>query len=103
MANRMYVVTYEIPATTSLDIRKKISEAIKATGNWWHHIEFSWLVVADKTASDIAKEITPHIREVNGTLLVIEVHPSNRQGLLTDRGWKWIRRWANRFQGLPDP
>ena len=101
MPNRMYVVTYEIPGATNLNLRRKITEAIKATGNWWHHVEFSWLVVADKTASDIAEEITPHIREANGTLLVMQVEPSNRQGLLPGNGWKWIRTWANRFKGAP--
>jgi hypothetical protein len=102
MANRMYIVTYDLPSTTSSVKRKVISDAIKASGNWWHHIDCSWLIVADKTADEIAMPITHHIKEAHGTLLVMQVEPSNRQGLLNEKGWAWIRTWSNRFRGLPN-
>ncbi len=102
MAKRMYIVTYDVPLSTSAEARKAISDAVKASGNWWHHLKWSWLIVADKTANDIAAQITPHIKEVDGSLLVMEVEPSNRQGLLTEKGWEWIRTWSKRFPGPPN-
>ena len=97
MAKRMYVVTYEVPDTTNAEMRKAISEAIQASGNWWRHLKSTWLLVADKDADTIAKAISPYVQKANGRLLVMEVVPSNRQGLLPKKGWEWIKRWVEIF------
>ncbi len=102
MARRMYIVTYDVPRTASAETRKAISDAVQASGNWWHYLKWTWLVVSDKTANDIATQIIPHVRDANGRLLVMEVAVSNRQGLLPGKGWAWIKTWSNRFRGLPD-
>lgn len=101
MAKRMYIVTYDVPFLTSLEKKKAIADAVKASGGaWWHYLTWTWLVVSDKTANDIATSITPHVRDAKGRLLVMEVAVSNRQGLLPAKGWAWIKTWSNRFRGL---
>ena len=98
MPKRMFVVTYDISATTNAETRKAISDAIEASGNWWHHLGSTWLVVSEKNANEIEKMIDPHVRKAPGRLLVMEVVPSNRQGLLPKKGWDWIRTWAARLR-----
>jgi hypothetical protein len=103
MAKRMFVVTYDIPATTNSETRKAISEAIQASGvSWWHHLRFTWLVVTDKGANEVARPIMPLVQEAKGVLLVMEVVPSKRQGWMTPRGWKWIQKWTERLSKQSD-
>jgi len=93
MAKRMFVVTYDIPPTTSAEARKTISQAIRTSGlSWWHHLKFTWLIIADKSATEVARSISPLIKEAKGLLLIMEVVPIQSQGLLTKRGWAWIRK-----------
>jgi hypothetical protein len=98
MAKRMYVVTYDIPATATAATRKAISDAVQSTGNWWHYLKPTWLVVSDKNAEAISGIVAPHVEKAEGRLLVVEVAPANRQGLLPKEGWDWIRTWTKRFQ-----
>lgn len=94
MPKRMFVVSYDLPAATTAETRKAITDAVQASGDWWHHMRPTWLVVSDGNANDVAGSITPLVREAKGRLLVMEVAPANRQGLLPKEGWNWIRKWS---------
>ena len=102
MANRMYIVAYELPSSASPANREAIDNAIKASGHWWHYLEWTWLIVADKTANDLASEVSPYVKAVEGRFLVMEVAERNRQGLLPEKAWKWIRTWSKRIPETPN-
>lgn len=62
---------------------------------WWHFIKTCYLVVS-KTADEqtISKYTRELLKKYNlrSTHLVLEVDLAERQGMLTEDAWKWIRK-----------
>lgn len=64
-------------------------EAIKQSGQWWHYLGSTWLVVTAETAVQVWNRLAPHI-DKNDYVLVIEVR-NNIQGWLPKDAWEWIQ------------
>jgi hypothetical protein len=92
---RMYLVTYDLPPF-EIEKHQKVAEAIQAAGSWWHYLASSWILVTEKTPSEVSNLIVPHLRDGKGRLLVIEVK-GNYQGWLPEKAWDWIRTWQGRL------
>ncbi len=65
---------------------KDLTAKLKSYPAWWHHLDSTWLVVADTSAAAIRDELMA-LMDSNDHLLVIEV---------TGDGWaSWINGEAN--------
>jgi hypothetical protein len=62
----------------------------RASTEWWHFIDDSWIISTQKTPSQVASELYPHI-EKSDALLVIRVHKSY-EGWLPKEAWEWLNK-----------
>lgn len=83
---KAYSITYDLK-NPGRDY-KKLYEAIKASGKWWHYLESTWLVVTDETSQQIWNRIGRTIDD-NDFVLIIEVR-KDVHGWLPKDAWDWI-------------
>ena len=69
---------------------EEVSKAIKSLGNWWHHLNSTWLVSTSKNAQQIWEIVQPHIDE-NDRILIIEIG-KDYSGWLPEKAWDWIKK-----------
>jgi hypothetical protein len=63
---------------------------------WWHYIKSAYIVGTDLSAKDLSAFVTTTLKNCNlpTTHLVLVVDLTQRQGMLTEDAWKWIRENA---------
>jgi hypothetical protein len=69
--------------------------AIKSCGDWWHHLQSTWLVDTTLTAKGIWDRLAPHVDQ-NDSVLVIGV-TRDYQGWLPKEAWDWINSRSGRM------
>lgn len=66
-------------------------EAIKALGAWWHHLDSTWLVKCEKTATDVRDALRTQL-DSNDELLVLDVTGRARAWVgFNERGSAWLK------------
>ncbi|WDI40226.1 hypothetical protein [Bremerella sp. P1] len=62
-----YMISYDLnrPGQNYADLY----EAIKKVGNWWHHLDSTWIVTTSLSASQIRDNLAPYL-DGNDKLLV---------------------------------
>lgn len=66
-------------------------EEIKGLGAWWHHLDSTWLVKSDLTASDIRDRLAKCL-DIEDELLVVNVTGDLRAWRgFNDRGSRWLK------------
>jgi hypothetical protein len=73
----------------------QLYEAIKSCGDWWHHLDSTWLVDSALTAQGIWNKLAPKV-DKNDFFLVIGV-TRDYQGWLTEEAWEWINDRSNQM------
>jgi len=63
-------------------------DAIKSYGNWWHHLDSTWLIDTNDSIESINDKLKPHIDD-NDNLLVIQLK-KNYKGWLPEKAWTWL-------------
>lgn len=58
--------------------------------HWWNHIPNCFLVSSHLNAKQLTDWVRKHTGEVG--FLTIETKPSNSEGHLPTRSWKWLRQ-----------
>ncbi|MBZ5735143.1 hypothetical protein K8Z61_11620 [Nocardioides sp. TRM66260-LWL] len=68
-------------------------ELIKSQGAWWHHLDSTWLVKTNKSATGLRDElVNSGLIDSNDELLVIDVTGDAAAWFgFTDRGGKWLK------------
>lgn len=95
---RTYIITFDLLDPTADS--EALKEFVKTTDlfeNWWNHIPGVFLVVSESNPNTISDAVRRYTKDAR--LLVMEVSPSESDGWLAERGWKWIR---NRSRRRPD-
>lgn len=65
--------------------------AIKALGDWWHHLDSTWLVKSESSAVEIRNTLKRHIDD-NDEILVINVTGRERAWTgFNTTGSQWLR------------
>ncbi len=88
MTMKAYSITYDLKAPDR--DYKGLYEAIKGSGQWWHYLESTWLVVTNSTSKQIWDQLSPYI-DRNDNILIIEIK-NNAYGLLPKDAWDWIAK-----------
>ena len=83
---KIYSLTYDLhkPGQNYEALKKEL----KASTNWWHYLQSTWLIYTSETANQLWNRIAPII-DKNDSVLIIEVR-NNKQGWLPEEAWKWI-------------
>jgi hypothetical protein len=102
MTERTFMLTVDLlDPTLDLDAVKEFIKTSPLFDNWWNHIPGVFLVVSSQDAGRISAAIRKYTHEAR--LLVVEVNPSESDGWLTEKGWKWIRRRSGQSADEPVP
>lgn len=93
MARRTYIVTLDAsdPAI-DLDALKEFIKTDPHIDNWWNHIPFVFLLSTELSASGLSDLLRRYTKDAR--LLVMAVDPGESDGWLTERGWRWIKRYS---------
>ena len=83
---KAYSITYDLSAPNR--DYSGLYEEIKELGSWWHYLESTWIVVTDKTAKEIWKDLASSI-DKDDRLLIIELR-NNMHGWMPTKAWDWI-------------
>lgn len=81
------LITYEI-SDKSRNLTE-LHKVIKSTGNWWHHIDTSWIIQTTEDANKWYNKLKPHFKDAD-RFLVVKI-TEHHQGWLTEDAWKWLR------------
>lgn len=84
---RAYSINYDLKAP-GRDYAG-LYEAIKSSGQWWHYLDSTWIVISNESATGIWNRLAQHI-DKNDYLLIIEVR-NNVHGWLPKQAWDWIQ------------
>lgn len=91
MSDRTYLVAVDArePASEAGYFRQAVkgNPLIK---HWWNHIPYVYLVESSATADEVSESIVE--RTGLTSFLVMEVNPSESEGLLPGKAWNWIRK-----------
>jgi hypothetical protein len=70
---------------------ESLFEAIKSLGNWWHHLDSTWLVESTKDFKEVRDLLKQHIKK-NDKLLVYDVtgRPAAWAGF-NEKASKWLK------------
>ena len=69
----------------------QIKQKMNLSIDWYKYSEYCWVV---KTTSDVAKwqtRLKPLV-EPDGTLLILAVDPTKRQGWIAKGFWEWLTK-----------
>lgn len=86
---RIYIITYELNSKGDYD---DLYDAIKAYGTWWHHVESTWIIVTEQSASEINNNLKKHINKGEDNLIIIKLDITDRAGWLPKKAWAWFKK-----------
>ncbi len=82
-----YIFCYSSDVGTR-DTVTDVIDKLPSVLNWRYELPNTFLLVSEKSADDLAKEIRRHLGK--GRFIVVELGP-NRQGWLLPSAWKLIK------------
>lgn len=86
-----FMVVFDVtdPELEIPDVRRVITGSAEFT-NWWNHIPGTYLITTALNAEQVAERLRPSAGDAR--FLVIAVDPTQSEGWLPERAWRWIRR-----------
>ena len=68
--------------------------ALPSIINWFHYIKSSYILVSNVSSATM---ISNDIRKIlpNNRFLVVELNLKNRNGILPEKAWDWLRKQAS--------
>lgn len=88
----IYIVTYQLIPNRKA---KDISEELQKSPNWWHYLDYTWLIQTNEGANQLYSRITPHLKDTDRVLIAQFMPNAQHQGWLPQDAWDWINQ--NRF------
>jgi hypothetical protein len=67
-------------------------EKIKTIGNWWHHLDSTWIVKSNSSAEQIRDFLRPYIDQ-NDELLVVRLNVESAWYGFNGEGATWLRNY----------
>jgi hypothetical protein len=84
------LVAYDIHQTEGEGYDKLI-EKIQSLGDWWHHLESTWIVRCAQSASQVRDQLKSHIGN-DDQLLVIEISGDTAEWAgVNGAGSQWLK------------
>jgi hypothetical protein len=83
----VYMVGYDLNKPTQN--YKDLIDALKAYGTWWHHLDSTWIIETDQTASAIRDNLAQYL-DSNDELLVAAISAPGAWKGFNDKGSSWL-------------
>lgn len=83
----VYMVGYDLNKPTQN--YKYLIDALKAYGTWWHHLDSTWIIETDQTASAIRDNLAQYL-DSNDELLVAAISAPGAWKGFNDKGSSWL-------------
>lgn len=83
-----YMIGYDL--NKPLQNYEGLISAIKTYGTWWHHLDSTWLIVTDDTATQVRNKLKPYL-DANDELLVATVSAPAAWTGFNDKGSEWLK------------
>jgi hypothetical protein len=95
---KFFIITFDRKAGASYKEFHEQFVSSKIINGWFHYIKSSYIVGSNNSAKEISELFTETSKTNNlpTTHLVVEINMSNRQGMLTNDAWQWIRNNASK-------
>lgn len=90
MASFLHIYIKPKAGVTQEMVKEKLNLAV----DWYKYADYCWVV---KTTSDVAKwqtRLKPLV-EPDGSLLILAIDPTNRQGWIAKGFWDWLKENAD--------
>ncbi len=93
MSRRTYIIVFDAsdPDLDFASIRQHVKDS-SAFNAWWQHLPSMFLVTSDLDASGIQEFLRQHSGDAR--FLVMAVDPTDSDGWLPERSWRWIKKRA---------
>ena len=89
----MYLVSYTLNPPR---INQALEKELQSTGIWWHHLDFTWIIVSGETIEQLYNRIAKHLMQSDHEL-IFEIPPNARYfGWLPKEAWDWLQN--NRYE-----
>lgn len=85
-----YMVGYDLNKTGQ--DYESLKEAIKSYGNWWHHLDSTWLIVTSSSAEEIRNHLRRYI-DSNDELLVAKLTGEGAWAGFNTSGSTWLKNY----------
>jgi len=84
----MYVVTYTLNPPRVPP--PALIAALQSAGEWWHYLDYTWLLVTSESATEVWNRIAPTITPEDRVLIAQITYLAGLQGWLQKDAWDWI-------------
>jgi hypothetical protein len=74
---------------------------LKNSPQWWHFLDFTWLIATQETAEDLFNRISAHLLKTDSELIVQIRRGSQFNGWLPKEAWDWIEARIGPPEGNP--
>lgn len=83
------LITYDIHPSTG-ETYDRITETIRSLGEWWHHLESTWLVKCDRSPEQVRGLLNENIG-ADDQLLVVDISCCQAAWLgVNEGGSRWL-------------
>lgn len=70
---------------------KQVQEELNKAHDWYRFADNSWIIVTSKSVAIWHRRLSPYAGG-DGQVFVCELDIKNRQGWMSNRFWKWLRK-----------
>lgn len=84
-----YIIGYDLHPTKG-ETYTELIDAIKAYGTYWHHLDSTWLIVTQQTATQVRDNLWQHMKS-DDQLLVAKTCGVGAWKGFNDSGSKWLK------------
>ena len=83
------LIAYDIHPSAS-DASERVTDEIRSLGEWWHHLESTWLVKTDRTPEQIRDLLKQHVG-CDDQLLIVDMSQNAAAWFgVDDAGSRWL-------------
>ena len=83
-----YIVSYDLKKPGK--DYSKLLKHLKSYGNWWHHLDSTWVIVTHKSAVEVRDETAAHM-DANDLLLVVKSAGVGAWRGFNQEGSEWLK------------
>jgi hypothetical protein len=83
------LISYDIHPSAG-DACERVTDDIRSLGEWWHHLESTWLVKTDRTPGQIRDLLKQHVG-CDDQLLIVDISLDAAAWFgVNDAGSRWL-------------
>jgi hypothetical protein len=84
------LISYDIHPSAS-DASERVVDTIRSLGEWWHHLESTWLVKTDHAPEQIRDMLQQHVCSEDQLLIVDISRDAAAWFGVNDAGTQWLQ------------